>query len=156
MKGGIRQGSSTGKPPRSQKIHEYVKVMTMLPKLCPSDRAKLKLAIEDELDFNSFKDMTISELNLANKTSESTPILDSFSIRTGVSLQFLHPPVLKCQLCKGNLHVNNTWNFNGKPPTQVKVHTMNGTKIFSKVCTLLHQHLTRSKLNLIVPIKICI
>ena len=62
-----------------------------------------------------------------------TPILDRFSINTGVSLKFLHPPLQRCIRCTGNLHVNNTWNFKGKPPSQVKVLTMTGPAVYSKV-----------------------
>ena len=127
------RSTSTGKASFSQRAREYALYMTQLPKLCASDRTKLKTAVEEELCFQSFKDKSLGELNLASRVGQGTPILDNFSIKTGVSLKFLHPPVLKCLLCHGNLHVHHSWNFKGKPPTQVKVHTMTGPQVYSKV-----------------------
>ena len=129
----LSRSTSTGKSSISQRAREYALYMTQLPKLCASDRTKLKTAVEEELCFESFKDKSLGELNLASRVGQGTPILDNFSIKSGVSLKFLHPPVLKCILCHGNLHVNNSWNFKGKPPTQVKVHTMTGPQVYSKV-----------------------
>ena len=133
--GSVSKVAATGavKSSVSQRASEYALYMTQLPKLCASDRSKLKAAVEEELGFQSFKDKGLAELNLASRAGKGTPILDNFSLKSGVSLKFLYPPVLKCLLCHGNLHVNNSWNFKGKPPTQVKVHTMTGPEVYSKV-----------------------
>ena len=127
------QRSTGGKAIIHQQIYEYLNYMQRFPKLCQSDRVKLKLMVETELNYSKFENMTISELHLTKGSGNDTPLLDAFSIRTGVSLRFLYPPLLQCLKCKRNLHINKTWNFNGKSPTQVKVHTVNGTAVFSKV-----------------------
>ena len=127
------QRSSNKKPPLSKCIHEYIQFMTRFPKLGQNDRVKLKSQIENELNYELFSELKISDLALTKHSSDKTPILDAMSIRTGVSLNFLHPPVLKCIECNRNLHANHSWSFTGKPPTQVKVHTLTGTKVFSKV-----------------------
>ena len=46
--------------------------------------------------------------------------------------RFLHPPVTACLYCQQTLHVHHSWTFS-KPPTQVKVHTVEGTDVYSKV-----------------------
>ena len=112
--------SSGGKPSQTQRVHEYIQIMTNFPKLCPNDKTKLKTEIENTLNFKQFSEMKISDLNLTKCTPDKTPILDAMSIKTGVSLKFVAPPILQCLECKRNLNVNKTWSFTGKPPTQVK------------------------------------
>ena len=101
---------STGKSSLSQRAKEYALYMTRFPNLCASDKTKLKHAIEEELQYEKFKNKTLADLNLSTRPGQETPILDRFSINTGVSLKFLHPPVQRCIRCTGNLHVHHTWN----------------------------------------------
>ena len=71
-----------------------------------------------------------------------TPLYSNFSkvtiwTESGVnsansSFRFLSPPVVCCLYCRKNLNVHHSWSF-AKPPTQVKVHTVEGTSVFSKV-----------------------
>ena len=71
---------------KNQRLFEYCEYKTRFPKLIPCDKHKLQTEIEKVLQFEDFKDTTVGDLNFSSHVSGS-PVLDSFSIDSGVSLK---------------------------------------------------------------------
>ena len=112
-------------------LSEYLMWLRRLdPNLLPKEKQniidKVKTELEIEQFFSNLETLEIDNL-LHIHLGKGNQIIENLGIYIylGYSLEFICPPVTKCLFYLKVLTKNN-------PPSQVVVHTVNGSRLFSK------------------------
>ena len=108
-------------------LSEYLNFLRNLPDLIECEKKKLIDIVRKEWKIDEIMS-NIKLLNFEKKlvnVKKGKSLLDELSIKLGISLRVLCPPVTRCLLCDQKLAMNNK-------PIQIVVHSLMGPVMYSK------------------------